>query len=135
MSEQKENEIKEKNNNNDPQKKKKKQADSSSNNLKRIRKDLMGFAKEEILNIKKSKKDINIANFEEKEIIAPSKYSLTAKHLKIDSFKHQSNKSNHSHFQNNNTNTINEEEDKKEETKDKDEISSSDISDDDEDDD
>ena len=61
---------------------------SSFKNLKRIRKDLMSFAKNEILNIKKSKKDINIANFEEKEIIAPSKYSLTNKKLEIPSNKH-----------------------------------------------
>ena len=54
----------------------------------RIRKDLMSFAKNEILNIKKSKKDINVANFEEeKEVIAPSKYSLTTKKLQFHSNK------------------------------------------------
>ena len=61
---------------------------SSFKNLKRIRKDLMSFAKNEILNIKKSKKDINVANFEEeKEVIAPSKYSLTTKKLQFHSNK------------------------------------------------
>ena len=59
----------------------------SFKNLKKIRKDLMSFAKDEILNIKKSKKDISIANFEEKELIAPNKYSLTTKALKIQSTK------------------------------------------------
>ena len=61
---------------------------SSFKNLKRIRKDLICFAKNEILNIKKSKKDINVANFEEeKEVIAPSKYSLTTKKIQLHSNK------------------------------------------------
>ena len=47
----------------------------------------MSFAKDEILNIKQSKKEISVANFEEKEFLAPSKYSLTTKTLKIDSNK------------------------------------------------
>lgn len=58
-----------------------KNSKQSFNNLKKIRKSLMSFAKDEILDIKKSKKDINIANFENQEIIAPSKYSLTTKAL------------------------------------------------------
>ena len=61
---------------------------SSFKNLKRIRKDLICFAKNEILNIKKSKKDINVAKFEEeKEVIAPSKYSLTTKKIQLHSNK------------------------------------------------
>ncbi len=132
MSDQKEIEKKEKENNNILHKKKKKQTDSSTKNLKKIRKGLMGLAEEEMLNIKKSKKDINVAYFEEKELIAPSKYSLTAKHLKIDSNKQQSNK-----LKEKVINPIKEEEDKKVENKEnkenKEEISSSDISDDDED--
>ena len=60
---------------------------SSFKNLKKIRKDLMSFAKNEILNIKKSKKDFNVANFEEKEVIAPSRYSLTSNKLEFHSFK------------------------------------------------
>ena len=95
---------------------------SSFNNLKKIRKDLMSFAKDEILNIKKSKKDISIANFEEEELIAPNKYSLTTKALKI-----QNNKN-----YNSNIEFVEDKSDsKKNDNKDQD-ISSSDISDDEE---
>ena len=105
---------------------------SSSKNIKRIRKDLMGFAKEEILNIKKSKKEINIGTFEEK--IAPSQYSLTAKHLKFGSFKSKANDE-ESKENASNLNNVNEGKGKKEAKNDNiKEISSSDISDEEDDD-
>ena len=52
----------------------------SFKNLKKIRKDLMSFAEDEILDIKKSKKDINVASFADQEL-APCKYSITTKKL------------------------------------------------------
>ena len=108
--------------------KKENESKSSFKNLKRIRKDLMSFAKNEILNIKKSKKDINVANFEEeKEVIAPSKYSLTTKKLQFHSNKQftkdiepvEEKIENHKKKEENNKNEKNE-------------VSSSDISDDEE---
>ena len=113
----------------------KKGESTSQKNIKRIRKHLMSFAKDEILNIKKSKKEISIANFEKKELIAPSKYSLTTKNIKIQSNKtykyniepvveEVKKENNHKKF-----------EDKKQQAKNdqnKNEVSSSDISDDDE---
>ena len=53
----------------------------SFKNLKKIRKDLMSFAEDEILDIKKSNKDINIASFVHQEVIAPSKYTIISKKL------------------------------------------------------
>ena len=100
----------------------------SFKNLKKIRKDLMSFAKDEILNIKKSKKDISIANFEEKELLAPSKYSLTTKDLKIQNTKNY--KSNIESVEEKIIGESKSSNSKKKDNKDSD-ISSSDISDDD----
>ena len=114
----------------------KKKESTSQKNIKRIRKHLMSFAKDEILNIKKSKKEISIANFENKEIIAPSRYSLTTKYVKTQSFQNYK-----SYIEpveeevKKEQNDINIEDKKKEgkkEDKNKNEVSSSDISDDDE---
>ena len=87
MSEQKDNQNKENKEKYNISPKKEIEEKSSFKNLKKIRKDLMSFAKNEILNIKKSKKDFNVANFEEKEVIAPSRYSLTSNKLEFHSFK------------------------------------------------
>ena len=96
----------------------------------------MSFAKDEILNIKKSKKEISIANFENKEFIAPSRYSLTTKYVKTQSYKNYK-----SYIEpveeevKKEQNDINIEDKKKEgkkEDKNKNEVSSSDISDDEE---
>ena len=108
---------------------------TSQKNIKRIRKHLMSVAKDEILNIKKSKKEISIANFEHKEFIAPSRYSLTTKSIKI-----QSNKTYKSNIEPIEEKVKNEKKDKKNEDKkqeekneqNKNEVSSSDISDDEE---
>ena len=103
---------------------------SSLKNLKKIRKDLMSFAQDEILNIKKSKKDISVAHFEPKEYIAPSKYSVTTKKLQP-----QSQKKYNSNFESvDETNKVkkNDKEEKVENNKNvNNEVSSSDISDDD----
>ena len=126
MSEQKFNENK--NNKEEIDISPKNESKSSFKNLKRIRKDLMSFAKNEILNIEKSKKDINVANFEEeKGVIAPSKYSLTTKKLQFHSNKQftkdiepvEEKIENHKKKEENNKNEKNE-------------VSSSDISDDEE---
>ena len=103
---------------------------SSFNNLKRIRKDLMSFAKDEILDIKKSKKEISIENFDKTESIPSNKFSLTTKALTIQNPKNY--KSNIESIKEKGKNNI-----KKEDKKDdkENEISSSDISDNDEDDD
>ena len=102
---------------------------SSFKNLKKIRKDLMSFAKDEISNIKKSKKDISVAHFEQKELIAPNKYSVTTKKLA------QSHKKYNSNFEpvEEKNDDIKKDKDKKVENirNDKNEVSSSDISDDD----
>ena len=104
---------------------------SSFKNLKKIRKDLMSFAKDEILNIKKSKKDISVAHFEQKEYIAPSKYSVTTKKLLPQSQKKFN--SNFETVEEKNNNKNNDKNKKVENNKNvKDEVSSSDISDDDE---
>ena len=87
MSEQKDNQNKENKEKYNISPKKEIEEKSSFKNLKKIRKDLMSFAKNEILNIKKSKKDFNVANFEEKEVIAPSRYSLTSNKFEFHSFK------------------------------------------------
>ena len=89
----------------------------------------MSFAKDEILNIKKSKKDFRVENFENQEYIAPSKYSLTTKNLKIQSTKNY--KSNIESIEE----KVHNEKNNKEETKkeeEKNEVNSSDISDDEE---
>ena len=98
--------------------------------LKNIRKDLMSFAKDEILDIKKSKKEISIENFDKTESIPSNKFSLTTKSLTIQNPKNY--KSNIESIKEKGKNNI-----KKEDKKDdkENEISSSDISDNDEDDD
>ena len=103
----------------------------SFKNLKKIRKDLMSFAKNEILDIKKSKKEISVANFDKKEYLAPSSISLTTKKLDINSSKKYS-----SHFEiveeklsNKKSKEIKDDNNKE----DKNQISSSDISDEDDD--
>ena len=114
----------------------KKKESTSQKNIKRIRKHLMSFAKDEILNIKKSKKEISIANFENKEFIAPSRYSLTTKYVKTQSYKNYKSyiEPVEEEFKKE-QNDINIEDKKKEgkkEDKNKNEVSSSDISDDEE---
>ena len=103
---------------------------TSNKNIKKIRKHLMSFAKDEILNIKQSKKEISVANFEEKEFLAPSKYSLTTKTLKIDSNKNYKSDietvEENVKKENNDKNIIDTKTDNK-----KNEVSSSDISDED----
>ena len=44
--------------------------------LKRIKNDLMSFAKDEISEMKKSNQSIKVESYQNKEIIAPSKFSL-----------------------------------------------------------
>ena len=102
---------------------------SSFKNLKKIRKDLMSFAKDEILNIKNSKKELSVVHFEQKELISPNKYSVTTKKLT------QSQKKYNSNFEpvEEKNNDIKKDKVKKVENikNDKKEVSSSDISDDD----
>ena len=108
---------------------------TSHKNIKRIRKHLMSFAKDEILNIKKSKKEISIANFEKKELIAPSRYSLTTKTVKFQSNKNYQSDIEPVKEEVKKENNHKKKEDKKKEEKNeqnKNEVSSSDISDDDE---
>ena len=90
----------------------------------------MSFAKDEILDIKKSKKDINIANFENQEIIAPSKYSLTTKAIHLHYTKKYS--ENIEPVQEKVINNKNDDNQGNKNENNKNEISSSDISDDDE---
>ena len=90
----------------------------------------MNFAKDEILNIKNSKKEINIAKYESnKEFLAPSNYSINKSQIS-------------SNFKRYSLNIEpvqekiiikNKEKDEKDKENKKDEISSSDISDDDDD--
>ena len=102
----------------------------SFKNLKKIRKDLMSFAKDEILDIKKSKKEISIENFEKKELIAPSSISMTTKKLEIRNSKKYN--SNFEPIEEKKQNKINKEiKDDNNNKEDKNEVSSSDISDDD----
>ena len=102
----------------------------SFNNLKRIRKDLMTLAKDEILDIKKSKKDVTVENFVDQEIVAPSKYSLTTKGINLHFTKNYSNKFETVEEKITNNKYHNNGEKMKEVNKN--EISSSDISEDDE---
>ncbi len=102
----------------------------SFNNIKKIRRDLINLAKDEILDIKKSKKDVTIETFINQEIIAPSKYSLTAKDINLNCNKKYSSK-----FETVEENVKNDKYKKDEEKRNdvnKNEISSSDISDDEE---
>ena len=102
----------------------------SFNNIKKIRRDLINLAKDEILDIKKSKKDVTIETFINQEIIAPSKYSLTTKDINLNCNKKYSSK-----FETVEENVKNDKHKKEEEKRNdvnKNEISSSDISDDEE---
>ncbi len=107
----------------------------SFKNLKKIRKDLMSFAEDEILDIKKSNKDINIASFVHQEVIAPSKYTIISKKLNRFNSQNYDNKivpveekvtTDKSNNKNNNNGEA------KNDKNDKNEVSSSDISEDDE---
>ena len=114
---------------------------SSFRKIKRISKNLISLAKDEISDIKKSNKDINIAKYDSnKEFLAPSSYTLAKKQLADQpAIKNMSSFKPHSKFEsiqekekNNNNNEINTKEEQTKVRDNKGEISSSDISDDDE---
>ena len=99
--------------------------------VKRVSKNLMSLAKDEILDIKNSKKGINIAKYEShKEYLAPSNYSINKKEAHASSFKNYDPK--FESVEEKKINNKNKEEDEKKDNneKNKDEVSSSDISDD-----
>ena len=110
----------------------------SFKNLKKIRKDLMSFAEDEILDIKKSNKDINIASFVHQEVIAPSKYTIISKKLNRFNSQNYDNKivpveeKVTTDKSNNKNNNNGEAKNDKNDKNDKNEVSSSDISEDDE---
>ena len=108
--------------------------------IKRISKNLISLAKDEISDIKKSNKDINIAKYDSnKDFLAPSIYTLSKKDMSAQSaIKNMSSFKPRSKFEsieetdkNNNNNKINTKENKTNTVNNKGEISSSDISDDD----
>ena len=113
---------------------------SSFRKIKRISKNLISLAKDEISDIKKSNKDINIAKYDSnKEFLAPSSYTLAKKQLADQpAIKNMSSFKPHSKFESiqendkNNNNKIDSKENQTNTLDNKGEISSSDISDDDE---
>ena len=117
---------------------------SSFRKIKRISKNLISLAKDEISDIKNSNKDINIAKYDSnKEFLAPSNYTLAKKDMSVQpAIKNMSSFKPRSKFESaqekekekekNNNNNINAKEDKTNTGENKGEISSSDISDDDE---
>ena len=114
---------------------------SSFRKIKRISKNLISLAKDEISDIKNSNKDINIAKYDSnKDFLAPSIYTLSKKDMasqpaikNMSSFKPRSKfESIEETDKNNNNNKINTKENKTNTVDNKGEISSSDISDDDE---
>ena len=108
--------------------------------IKRISKNLISLAKDEISDIKKSNKDINIAKYDSnKEFLAPSTYTLSKKDMAVQpAIKNMSSFKPHSKFESiqendkNNNNKIDSKENQTNTLDNKGEISSSDISDDDE---
>ena len=114
---------------------------SSFRKIKRISKNLISLAKDEISDIKNSNKDINIAKYDSnKDFLAPSIYTLSKKDMasqpaikNMSSFKPRSKfESIEETDKDNNNNKINTKENKTNTVDNKGEISSSDISDDDE---
>ena len=108
--------------------------------IKRISKNLISLAKDEISDIKKSNKDINIAKYDSnKDFLAPSIYTLSKKDMAVQpAIKNMSSFKPHSKFESiqendkNNNNKIDSKENQTNTLDNKGEISSSDISDDDE---
>ena len=116
---------------------------STFKKIKRISKNLISLAKDEIFDIKNSNKDINIAKYDSnKEFLAPSSYTIAKKDMaaqpaikNMSSFKPRSKfESAQEKDKNNNNNKNNAKEDQTNTNtgENKGEISSSDISDDDE---
>ena len=114
---------------------------STFRKIKRISKNLISLAKDEISDIKNSNKDINIAKYDSnKEFLAPSTYTLAKKDMaaqpaikNMSSFKPRSKFESIEEIEKNNNNNKITKENKTNRLDNKGEISSSDISDDDDD--